>query len=162
MVILGVDPGTARLGWGIINHQKSQSSVGQYDCLQTPKTKSDSDRLKQLFQDFTKLLKKLKPDAVAVEALFFFKNQTTVIPVAQARGVILLAAALENIPCFSYTPPEIKLAVTGYGKADKRQIQQIMKSILKLDSVPKPDDTADALAVALTHAFSHKMKTRVK
>jgi len=162
MVILGVDPGTARLGWGIIKTEKGQQTVGLYGCIQTKKTQSDSVRLEQLFKEFTKLLKKFKPDAVAIEDIFFFKNQKTIIQVSQARGVILLASAQQNAPTHSYSPPQIKLAVTGYGKADKRQVQHMIKSILKLKTIPKPDDTADALAVALTHAFSHKMKSRVK
>ncbi len=162
MVILGVDPGTARLGWGIIKEKSSKQSVGDYGCLETKKHKSDAARLKTLFNDFTKLLKKYKPDAVAVEDLFFFKNQTTVIKVSQARGAILLAAEQLGISTFSYSPLQVKMAVTGYGKADKRQVQQMTKSILKLDSIPKPDDTADALAVALTHAFTHKLKSKLK
>ncbi len=162
MVILGVDPGTARLGWGIIKDQSGKQTVGDYGCLETTKTQSDSARLKVLFNDFTKLLNIHKPNAVAVEDLFFFKNQTTVIKVSQARGVILLASELLKIPTCSYSPLQVKMAVTGYGKADKRQVQQMTKSILKLDSIPKPDDTADALAVALTHAFTHKLKNKLK
>jgi crossover junction endodeoxyribonuclease RuvC len=162
MVILGVDPGTARLGWGIVKSEKGSQTVGAYGCLETKKTKAESVRLKELFDQFTRVLKKLKPDAVAVEDIFFFKNQKTVIKVSQARGVILLAAQLQNMPAFSYSPLQVKMAVTGYGRADKRQVQQMTKSILKLPVIPKPDDTADALAVALTHAFTHKMKSRLK
>jgi len=162
MVILGVDPGTARLGWGIVKDQSGQQTVGLYGCLETKKTQSDSVRLEQLFKKFTQLLKKLKPDAVAIEDIFFFRNQKTIIQVSQARGVILLASAQQNFPTYSYSPPQIKLAVTGYGKATKHQVQHMVKSILKLKTIPKPDDTADALAVALTHAFTHKMKSRVK
>jgi len=162
MVILGVDPGTARLGWGIVNSQKANQTVGPYGCLETKSSQSDSARLKQLFNQFTQLLKKFKPDVVAIEDIFFFKNQKTVIQVSQARGVVLLAAQLQNISTSSYAPLQVKLAVTGYGRADKRQVQQMTKSILKLSSIPKPDDTADALAVALTHAFSYKMKHKVK
>lgn len=162
MKILGVDPGTARLGWGIVTDKSGKQTVGDYGCIETHKSKSDSVRLKELFNQFSKLLVSLKPDAVGVEDLFFFKNHTTVIKVSQARGVILLASELLNIPTFSYSPLQVKMAVTGYGKADKRQVQQMTKSILKLDSVPKPDDTADALAVALTHAFTHKMKSKLK
>lgn len=162
MVILGVDPGTARLGWGIVKTESGQQTVGSYGCIETKKTQSDSVRLEQIFKKFIQLLKKLKPDAVAIEDIFFFKNQKTIIQVAQARGVILLASAQQNTLTYSYSPPQIKLAVTGYGKADKRQVQHMTKSILKLKDIPKPDDTADALAVALTHAFSYKMKSRVK
>ncbi len=162
MTILGVDPGTARLGWGVIKDKSNQQTVGDYGCLETKKNKTDAARLKVLFNQFTKLLIKLKPDAVAVEDLFFFKNKTTVIKVSQARGVILLAAEMQNIPTFSYSPLQVKMAVTGYGKADKKQVQLMTKSILKLRVIPKPDDTADALAVALTHTFTHKLKSKLK
>jgi len=162
MTILGVDPGTARLGWGVVKDKNSKQTVGDYDCLETKKNKSDAARLKILFDAFTKILIELKPDAVAVEDLFFFKNHTTVIKVSQARGVILLAAENLKIPTFSYSPLQIKMAVTGYGRADKNQVQQMTKSILKLDSIPKPDDTADALAVALTHCFTRKLKEKTQ
>lgn len=162
MVIIGVDPGTARLGWGIIKNQKGDQTVGDYGCLETKPGLSDARRLEILFDGFNQLLDEHQPDAVAVEDLFFFKNQKTIIKVSQARGVILLAAQIKNIDSFSYSPPQIKLAVTGYGKADKRQVQQMVKTILKLSSVPKPDDTADALATALTHAFSYKLKERIR
>ncbi len=158
MVIIGVDPGTARLGWGIIHDKKGQQTAGKYGCLETKAGLTDSRRLQIIFDDFNQLLDAHKPDALAIEDIFFFKNQKTIIKVSQARGVILLAAQLKNIESFSYTPPQIKLAVTGYGKADKLQVQQMTKTILNLDSIPKPDDTADALATGLTHAFSRKMK----
>ena len=158
MKILGVDPGSARLGWGIINDQSGNQGGGDYGCLETKPGKSDSARLKDLFDSFNKIIKTTKPDALAVEDLFFFKNQTTIIKVGQARGVILLAGEINQLACFSYSPLQIKMAVTGYGRADKNQVQQMTKTILKLTTIPKPDDTADALAVALTHAFTHKMK----
>jgi len=158
MVILGVDPGTARLGWGVVFDKKGNQTVGDYGCLETDKSKSDPQRLGDLYQKILKLLKKIKPDAVAIEDLFFFKNQKTIIKVSQARGVILLAAHQQKINTSSYSPLQIKMAVTGYGRADKNQIQNMVKTILKLPSIPKPDDTADALAVALTHAFTYKLK----
>ena len=158
MKILGVDPGTARLGWGVIDDEVMVSC----GCLETQAGLSEEIRLRILFDQLTKIIKKFKPEAVAVEKLFFFKNQTTVIPVAQSRGVILLAAAQNNLPVFSYTPLQIKQAVTGYGRAEKNQVQQMVKSILKLKTIPRPDDAADALAVALTHQFSYKFKSRVK
>ena len=158
MTILGVDPGTARLGWGIIKLTNNQPTVGDYGCLETDKKKSDDVRLLELFEAFTKLLKVHKPDAVAVEDIFFFKNQKTIIKVSQARGVILLASAKQKIPTSSHSPLQVKMAVTGYGKADKNQVQQMTKNILKLPSIPKPDDTADALAVALTASSTHKLK----
>jgi crossover junction endodeoxyribonuclease RuvC len=162
MVILGVDPGTARLGWGIVKDENSHQTVGAYGCLQTLKTKPDAQRLEELFNHFSQLLEKLKPDVVAVEDLFFFKNQKTVIQISQARGVILLAAQKLSLPIFSYSPLQVKMAVAGYGRADKKQVQQMTKAILRLSSIPKPDDTADALAVALTHAFTRKLSSKIK
>ena len=161
MLILGVDPGTARLGWGTIKEKKGDQTLGHYGCIQTPKTDPEPLRLKKLYNQFVKLIKIHKPDAIAVEDLFFFKNQKTIIKVSQARGVILLASELQKVPTFSYTPLQIKQAVTGYGRADKNQVSQMTKSILKLDAIPKPDDAADALAVALTHAFSYKTNLKI-
>ena len=158
MKILGVDPGTARLGWGMIDNEV----MVDCGCLETKAGLPEEERLGLLFDKLNRLIKQHQPDAVAVEKLFFFKNQTTVIPVAQSRGVVLLAAAQNNLPVFSYTPLQIKQAVTGYGRAEKNQVQQMVKSILKLKIIPLPDDAADALAVALTHSFSYKFKSRVK
>ena len=157
MRILGIDPGYARLGWGLIDGE-TYISCG---CLETNKSLSEEKRLGLLFDQLKQLIGKYKPEAVAVEKLFFFKNQTTVMPVAQSRGLVLLVADQADLSVFSYTPPQIKMAVTGYGKADKSQVQSMVKAILKLKAVPKPDDAADALAVALTHAFSRKMYTKL-
>ncbi len=158
MLILGIDPGYGRMGWGIINGE----AMVDCGCFETPAKTAEEARLKQLFDKLIELIGRHRPEAVAVEKLFFFKNQTTVIPVAQSRGVVLLAAAQNKVPVFSYTPLQIKQAVTGYGRAEKSQVQQMVKSILKLSSIPKPDDAADALAVALTHAFSYRFQSRVK
>ncbi|KKU14354.1 MAG: Crossover junction endodeoxyribonuclease RuvC [Microgenomates group bacterium GW2011_GWC2_45_8] len=158
MRILGVDPGTARLGWGVINGEEMVSC----GCVETKAGLAEETRLKILFEKLNQLIKQYQPEAAAVEKLFFFKNQTTVISVAQSRGVVLLACAQNHLPVFSYTPLQIKQAVTGYGRAEKNQVQQMVRSILKLKSIPRPDDAADALAVALTHEFSHKLKSRVK
>ncbi len=158
MKILGVDPGTARLGWGVI----SGETMIACGCAETKAGLAEEARLKTLFDRLNQLIKKYQPEAVAVEKLFFFKNQTTVMPVAQSRGVALLACAQNHLSVFSYTPLQIKQAVTGYGRAEKNQVQLMIKSILKLKSIPRPDDAADALAVALTHEFSHKLKSRVK
>ena len=162
MLILGIDPGTAKLGWGTIVDKNHQQEVGDYGCLETKKTESESKRLLYLFNSLTKLIKKLKPNCVAVEDLFFFKNQKTVIKVSQARGVVLVVAELLKLPIFSYTPLQIKQAVTGYGRAEKIQVQQMVKSILNLTEIPQPDDAADALAVGLTHAFSSQMKSKLR
>lgn len=158
MKILGVDPGTARLGWGVI----SGETMIACGCVETKAGIAEEARLKTLFEKLNGIIKKYQPEAAAVEKLFFFKNQTTAIPVAQSRGVVLLAASQNNLPAFSYTPLQIKQAVTGYGRADKNQVQQMVRSILKLKLIPRPDDAADALAVALTHEFSHKFKSKVK
>lgn len=157
MLILGVDPGYDRLGWGLIDEDKAVN----YGCLQTKKTLSEAKRLEQLFDQLTLILKKTKPQAVSVESLFFFKNQTTAIKVAEARGIILLAAQKLAIPSFSYAPLQVKMAVTGYGRAEKLQVQQMVKSILHLTTVPRPDDAADALAIALTHSFTYKLKANI-
>jgi len=162
MKILGVDPGTARIGWGVVLEAKGDCQVGDYGCLGTNPKLSEAGRLLKLFNGFTRILTKIKPDVVAAESLFFFKNQTTIIKVAQARGIILLAAEKLNMPIFSYTPLQVKMAVTGYGRAEKFQVQQMVKSILKLNFIPQPDDTADALAIALAHAFSNKLKNKLK
>jgi crossover junction endodeoxyribonuclease RuvC len=158
MLILGIDPGYGRLGWGLIDDEKFIA----YGCLETDKNLPEAQRLAELFNQLTKLLKKYRPEAVSIESLFFFKNQTTVIKVAQARGVILLACEKIGISTFSYAPLQIKMAITGYGRADKNQIQQMTKSILKLDAIPQPDDAADALAIALTHSFSQKLKSKLQ
>jgi len=158
MKILGIDPGTARLGWGVIDNEV----MVDCGCLETPPKQPEEKRLSSLFIKLNELIKQHRPETAAVEKLFFFKNQTTLIPVAQSRGVVLLAAAQNNLPVFSYTPLQIKQAVTGYGRAEKIQVQQMVKLILKLKIIPRPDDAADALAVALTHSFSYKFKFRVK
>lgn len=150
--ILGIDPGTALMGWGII--EKSGSSVKpiKYGCI---KTLSTTDMPKRLFQIFTQLcdiIEEEKPDCAAVEQLFFFKNQKTVIPVAQARGVAIVACETLQIPVAEYTPLQVKQALTGYGRAEKSQIQQMVRVICKLKECPKPDDVADALAVAICHS----------
>lgn len=158
MKILGVDPGYGRLGWGVI---EAEAVIG-CGCLETKAGLAEERRLEQLFEQLEAIIKNFKPKAMAVEKLFWFKNQTTVFGVAQSRGIILLAAAKGHIPVFSYTPLQVKQAVTGYGRAEKNQVQQMVKSILKLTALPKPDDVADALAVALTHQFSYLLQSRIK
>jgi len=162
MVILGVDPGTARLGWGVIKLVNNEPSAIDYGCLTTSSQSSEPQRLTQLFNRFQTLIDHYSPQAISIEDLFFFKNQTTVIKVGQARGVILLASQLKKVNTFSYSPLQIKLAITGYGRADKHQIQLMTKSVLRLKTIPRPDDVADALAIALTHAFTYKMKNKLQ
>ena len=151
MIVLGIDPGYAIIGFGLIDTSKNNKVI-DYGVITTPKEDSIAIRLKNIESALCSLFEAYHPDAVAVEELFYFKNQKTVIPVAEARGVILLTAQkfCENI--FEYTPMQIKQALTGQGRAEKKQIQFMVKSILGLKEVPKPDDAADALAVALTHA----------
>ena len=151
MRILGIDPGYGIVGYGII-----ETSVGvdvvDYGVISTPKELTLPERLEVIYSSIESLLISYKPDVVAVEELFYFKNQTTVIPVAEARGVILLACRKNNTPIFEYTPLQIKQALTGVGRAEKAQVQFMVKSILGLEKVPKPDDAADALAVAICHS----------
>lgn len=156
MLILGIDPGTARIGVGLIEYKDKKASVKCYDCLTTSKGESAAARLNDLFGQLTKFIKKHKPAIVAVEELFFFKNLTTAIKVSQARGVILLAAAQKKLPVYEYTPLQVKQALTGYGRAEKKQIQQMVKVILNLKEIPQSDDAADALAVAICCAHSLK------
>lgn len=154
MKILGIDPGIATIGVGLIDYQNKKVSLDAYDCLQTKKSNDAAQRLAELFDKLSKLIKKYRPDLIAVEEIFFFKNLKTVIGVSQARGVILLAAAKQNIKTCEYTPLQVKQALTGYGRADKKQIQQMVKNILSLKEIPKPDDAADALAIAICCAHS--------
>lgn len=164
MIIIGIDPGIARVGWGIIRTQDSVSGLRilNVGCFETPKSNSNQDRLMAISDFLKELFAKYTPAAVAVEQLFFATNAKTAITVGQARGVIILTATQSNIPTFDYTPLQVKLAITGYGKADKNQVQQMVKNILKLERIPQPDDAADALAIALTHAFSYKLRERSK
>lgn len=157
MIILGIDPGTATLGYGIIEAQKSKLTVISYGCTTTPKDFPSPTRLKLLYDAVANLIKKHKPRIVAVEELFFFKNAKTVITVAQARGVALLAAENQNVKVCEFTPLQVKQAVSGYGKAEKQQVQKMVKVLLGLKEIPKPDDAADALAIAICAANSQKM-----
>ena len=157
MFILGIDPGIERCGWGVLSETKSVVTPVDYGCIFTSKEDSDAKRLLNLYNEIIDLIKKFKPEGIAVEEIFFNNNAKTVIIVGEARGVIMLAAEINKIPVFSYSPLKIKMAITGYGRADKEQVQYMVKNVLHLKSVPKPDDTADALAVALTHCFTYKL-----
>ncbi|MCK5780767.1 MAG: crossover junction endodeoxyribonuclease RuvC [Psychrilyobacter sp.] len=154
MRVIGIDPGTAIVGFGIIDYINGKYSVVDYGCIYTSKELSMEKRLVIIFEELNKILKKYTPTNMAVEDLFFFKNAKTVISVGQARGVILLCGELNNIPQVSFTPLQIKMGITGYGRAEKKQIQLMVQRILKLDEIPKPDDAADALAIAITHIHS--------
>ena len=151
MVILGIDPGYAIIGFGVIDSSKNNEVI-DYGVITTPKEDSIAVRLETIENSLIHLLKKYKPDVVAIEELFFFKNQKTVIPVAEARGVIIVTCRKYCKNIFEYTPLQIKQALTGQGRAEKQQVQFMVKTILGLSAIPKPDDAADALAVALCHS----------
>ncbi len=156
MRIVGIDPGTARIGWGLIEGSKQNYTMIRYGCIETDKSKQAYHRLQEIYQEVLGVLQTEQPDQVVVEELFFARNVTTAIGVGQARGVILLAAAHANLPIFEYTPLQVKQTITGYGRAEKSQIQSMIKLLLKLKEIPKPDDAADALAIALTHGFTNQ------
>lgn len=152
MRILGIDPGTGILGFGIIDYDGRKSVMVDAGVIRTPVKEDDAVRLLTIYDELTEIINLHKPDEMSVEKLFFLRNVTTAITVAQARGVILLCGKRAGIPIAEYTPLQIKQAITGYGRAEKNQMQQMVKAILGLKTVPKPDDAADALAAALTHA----------
>lgn len=152
MIILGIDPGYATIGYGIIQKERGNLTALDYGVITTPPTESLPVRLAMLDEGMTALIRKCKPDAVAIEELFFNTNITTGIKVAEARGVILLAAVRECGNLFEYTPLQVKQALTGQGRAEKKQVQYMVKSLLHLKTEPKPDDAADALAIAVCHA----------
>lgn len=161
MKILGIDPGTARVGWGLVIEDKGKVTQSGFGCIETQSREDLSHRLKEIFDAISLLIKKEKPQVLAIEELFFATNAKTVIPVAQGRGVVLLAAAMAGIPVISYTPLVVKQTITGSGRADKKQIQYMIVKLLHLSSAPKLDDTADALAIALTHAYSYRLKNKI-
>ena len=154
MIVLGIDPGYATTGFGILEANRGQFRLLQYGVITTPPELSFDRRLEMLYDDMTQLLCAAKPDAVAVEELFWGRNITTGIGVSHGRGVILLAIAKSGIPLYEYTPMQVKQAVVGYGKAEKHQVMDMTRRILKMESVARPDDAADAIAIALCHARS--------
>lgn len=156
MIILGIDPGTATTGFGLIEKKGAKISLIDFGCILTPAKIPLEDRLHTIFDELSDILKKHMPQQIAVEELFFSTNAKTAISVGQARGVILLAAKKQGLSVAEYTPLEVKMALTGYGKADKKQIQHMVKAVLSLAEVPKPDDAADALAIAICHAHTHR------
>lgn len=155
MRILGIDPGYATIGFGLIEAERAQIKMITYGAITTPAGLPLSKRLYQIGTDMEDLIGQLKPDCISIEELFFNTNITTGISVAQARGVLLYAAERCGIPLFEYTPGQVKIAVTGYGKAEKLQVMDMTKRLLMLNSVPRPDDAADALALAICHARSY-------
>lgn len=156
MVILGIDPGTAITGYGIVSNKSGNLEMIDFGCINTSPKTIMPDRLVEIHSGMNRIINKYKPDVVACEELFFFKNLKTAITVAQARGVVLTSARLGKIPVAEYTPLQVKQAISGYGRADKKQMQKMVKVILNLDIIPEPDDAADALAVAICHASSEK------
>lgn len=160
MRILGIDPGYAIVGYGVLEYNNMHFKPVGYGAITTDAGDPFHKRLESIDRDMGYLLDKYKPDAMAVEKLFFTTNQKTAIDVAQARGVILLNAVKRDVPVFEYTPLQVKQGVVGYGKADKHQVQEMIKNILKLKAVPKPDDVADALAIAVCHGHARNSMRR--
>ncbi len=158
MRILGIDPGYAIVGFGALNYEGHTFSPITYGAVTTKAHTVFEDRLLEIYNDVTDVLDSVKPHAVAIEQLFFTSNQKTVMAVSQARGVILLAARKAEVPVFEYTPMQVKQSVTGYGKATKKQVQEMTRVLLKMGKIPKPDDAADALALAICHAYSFGSK----
>lgn len=161
MNIFGIDPGTARIGWSCITCEKANIRALSYGCITTNSPDMPEKRLSVVYHALMGLLQRFKPITVCVEDLFFATNAKTAIAVGQSRGVILLAASESGIPVVSYTPLAVKYTITGSGTAQKTQVQRMVARILKLKEIPKPDDAADALAIALTHAYSYKLKEKI-
>jgi crossover junction endodeoxyribonuclease RuvC len=159
MRILGIDPGTAIVGFGLIDKTGDKLKFLDAGVIRTPKTDAMPVRLMTIFDEITQLIDELKPDQAAIEQLFFARNVTTALTVGQARGVALLALQKANLPIGEYTPLQVKQAITTYGRAEKKQIQEMVKILLGLDSIPKPDDAADGLAIAITHSM--QMSTNI-
>ena len=154
MKILGIDPGMAIVGYGLIEVNRDSIELLTSGSIQTDKKLPDSKRLLEIYNDLTTVVDKYKPDCASVEELFFFKNQKTVIPVAEARGIILTVLENFNIPIFSYTPMVVKQVLTGYGRAEKKEVEQMVKIALQRANLPKLDDTVDAIAIAICHSRS--------
>ncbi|CCZ50678.1 TPA: crossover junction endodeoxyribonuclease RuvC [Candidatus Gastranaerophilales bacterium HUM_3] len=152
MKILGIDPGMAIVGYGLIETVNDSINLLTSGSIQTDKKLPDSKRLLEIYNDLTTVVQKYQPDCASVEELFFFKNQKTIIPVAEARGVILTVLEKLNIPTYSYTPIQVKQVLTGYGRAEKKEVEQMVRLTLQSDKLPKLDDTVDAIAIAICHS----------
>lgn len=152
MIILGIDPGTATTGYGIIESAKGQLRLIEYGCIKTSKSHSLPERLEEIYVDLTRLIRRHSPVKISVESVYFYNNVKTAIAVAQARGVILLCARQNKVSVLEFTPLQVKSNLTNYGKAEKKQVQYMVKTLLNLKSIPKPDDAADALALAICGA----------
>ncbi len=162
MIILGIDPGIAIVGYGLIEVIGNRYRLLEYGSIQTKATSSTDERLEIIYRELVGLIDEYKPEEVAFEKLFHEKNTKTFINVAQARGVEILACKTQGLDVFEYTPLQIKQALTGYGRATKNQMQESVKRILNLDGIPKPDDAADALAIAICHSFTNKLKEQFR
>ncbi|OEG00188.1 crossover junction endodeoxyribonuclease RuvC [Vulcanibacillus modesticaldus] len=162
MIILGFDPGIAIVGFGVIKKQGNLVRPLQYGSINTKAGLETGIRLKQIYDATKEIINTYKPDAVSIEKLYFNKNVTTAMTVGQARGILMLAAVEANLPIYEYTPLQVKQALVGYGRAEKKQIQEMVKMYLNLKEIPKPDDVADALAIAICHAHSVKMTNIIK
>ncbi len=162
MIVLGIDPGYAITGWAALRKRKSKIEVIDYGCIYTEKDIEHTDRLLLLHTELSGIIKKYKPKIGVVEDIFFYKNVKTALKVGQARGVILLTCIQNNLDIYEFTPLQVKQALVGYGRADKMQVQKMVKLILGLDKIPKPDDAADALAVAVTYIHAHKFLEKTK
>ena len=158
MRVLGIDPGYAIVGWGVVEYVGNRFAPVGYGAVLTEKDTPFEQRLAEIYDAVTDICRRYQPEALSLEKLYYQHNQTTVIGVAEARGVILLAAAQRGVPVYEYTPMQVKQAVTGYGKAVKKQIQEMTRRMLRLDTVPKPDDTADALAMAIAHCHCSRSR----
>ncbi|MCX6764019.1 MAG: crossover junction endodeoxyribonuclease RuvC [Candidatus Moranbacteria bacterium] len=155
--VLGIDPGTATTGWAIVEEIKGNIKPLAFGHISTSPKQAEAERLLEIARDLQKIIKKYKPQEAAIEKVFFFKNQKTIIQIGQSRGIILLTLEKEKVKISNYTPLQVKQAVTGYGRAEKRQMQLMVKNIFALKAMPKPDDVADALAVAFCHLNSRKI-----
>ena len=162
MIIMGIDPGFAITGYGIVSYTGNKFKIIEYGAVKTGTDKIFSERLLCIYNEMNELIEKYKPDYIAVEELFFNTNAKTALKVGHGRGIALLCGAINNINIFEYTPLQIKQAVCGYGRADKTQMQQMIKVLLNLEKIPKPDDAADALGIAICHAHSYNPKLTVR
>lgn len=158
MRILGIDPGTGILGFGVIDVQGDKAQLVDAGVIRTPVKQDDAIRLATIFEELTDIIAQNKPELMSVEKLFFAQNVTTAMSVAQARGVVLLCGQQAGLTIFEYTPLQIKQALTGYGRADKKQMQEMVRVVLQLKEQPKPDDCADALAAAICHSMSMRLR----
>ncbi|WP_025690340.1 crossover junction endodeoxyribonuclease RuvC [Paenibacillus zanthoxyli] len=161
MRILGIDPGIAIVGFGFIDKNGSKLTPVQYGSIQTEAHTPEEERLLHVYEGMLELIDRYKPDTVALEKLFFNRNVTTAMSVGQARGVLVLAAVQRGLSVAEYTPMQVKQAIVGYGKAEKRQVQEMVRMYLRLSAIPKPDDVADALAVAVCHAHSYTLNSKI-